>query len=360
MRDFADHAGSMVRFRSVTSFLGVGACLVAACGVGTAPSPDLVGSTGPGGSTGAANTETGTTSTSTGAGSSGSETTHAGSSSSGRAPIFDVGTDLPSESGCHKADFLFVIDDSGSMAEHQQQLLDSFPGFIEAILGSLDQLDSVHVGVVTSDAYAPNAPGCQVLGALVTQTGGENSSEAVCTPFVGGQRYFTDEDSLAAVFNCVGRVGTDGSGNEMPLTATVQALQPELTGVGGCNEGFLRPDAVLVVVIVSDDPPFPNTPDDAWPFIDTAWMHDALVAAKGGDETSIVMIGVVAYDDTACVCPWCCPGYGCMAENGNAIELVESFGDQGVLASVCAADYAPVLAETIETIDATCAGFVPG
>jgi hypothetical protein len=281
-------------------------------------------------------------------------------SSTTGAPIFDVAAaDLPADTGCHKADFLFVIDDSGSMAEHQQQLLDSFPGFIAAILGSLDQLDSVHVGVVTSDAYAYNAPGCQELGALVTQTGGENSSQAVCTPFVGGKRFFTDEDSLAAVFNCVGRVGTDGSGNELPLSATVQALQPEFLGVGGCNQGFLRPDAVLVVVIVSDDPPFPGTPDDAWPLVDITRMHDALVAAKGGDENSIVMIGVVAWDDTACVCPWCCPGFGCMASNDNAIELVESFGEHGVLASVCAEDYAPVLAETIETIDATCAGFVP-
>lgn len=258
-----------------------------------------------------------------------------------------------------KVDILFVIDDSGSMAEHQQQLLDSFPGFIEAILGSLDQLDSVHVGVITSDAYAFNEPGCQELGALVTQTGGANSSMAVCTPFVGGRRFFTDEDSLAAVFNCVGRVGTEGSGQELPLTATVQALQPELIGVGGCNEGFLRADAVLVVVIVTDDPPFPDTPDDAWPLVDTMWMHDALVEAKGGDETSIVMIGVVPWGDTSCVCPWCCPGFGCMAPHDNAIELVESFGDQGVLASVCSADYAPVLADTIETIDATCAGFVP-
>jgi hypothetical protein len=176
---------------------------------------------------------------------------------------------------------------------------------------------------------------------------------------VGGKRFFTDDDSLAAVFNCVGRVGTDGSGNELPLSATVQALQPELIGVGGCNEGFLRPDAVLVVVIVSDDPPFPGTPDDAWPLIDTSVMHQAIVEAKGGDETSVVMIGVVSWGDTSCVCPWCCPGFGCMAANDNAIELVESFGDQGVLASVCSNDYAPVLAETIETIDATCAGFVP-
>jgi len=293
------------------------------------------------------------------------ETSSSGSSSTGAAtetgePIFDVAqADLSTDMACRKADFLFVIDDSGSMAEHQQQLLDSFPGFIDAILGSLDDLDSIHVGVVTSDAYAHNAPGCQQLGALVTQTGGANSSEAVCTPFVGGQRFFTNEDSLAAVFNCVGRVGTEGSGNELPLSATVEALQPALIGVGGCNEGFLRPDAILVVVIVSDDPPFPGTPDDAWPLVDATLWYDQLVAAKGGNEEAIVMIGVVSWGETSCVCPWCCPGYGCMAPHHNAIELVEMFGERGVLASVCAEDYAPVLAETIETIDATCAVFDP-
>jgi hypothetical protein len=352
----------MVRFRPGTSFFGVGALLVAGCGNEGYQRDIEEPPVAPASSSGAATTGAGETTgpaavSTTSTGSSGSPAD--GTSSTG-APIFDVGpADVPADTGCHKADFLFVIDDSGSMAEHQQQLLDSFPGFIEAILGSLDELDSVHVGVVTSDAYAFNAPGCQTLGALVTQTGGENSSEAVCTPFVGGKRFFTDEDSLAAVFNCVARVGTDGSGNELPLTATVQAVQPELIGVGGCNEGFLRPDAVLVVVIVSDDPPFPDTPDDAWPLVDTTWMHDALVEAKGGDENSIVMIGVVSWGDTSCVCPWCCPGWGCMAPNDNAIELVESFGDHGVLASVCSTDYAPVLAETIDTIDATCAGFVP-
>jgi hypothetical protein len=353
----------MGRFRAVTSFLGAWACLGSACADPYRPElePSVISPTSSGAATTGPATSTGPTSAeATTAEGSGPSSSGSGSSSSGPAPIFDVGlADMPGDAGCHKADFLFVIDDSGSMAEHQQQLLDSFPGFIEAILGSLDQLDSVQVGVITSDAYAFNEPGCQELGALVTQTGGANSSMAVCTPFVGGKRFFTDEDSLAAVFNCVGRVGTEGSGQELPLTATVQALQPELVGVGGCNEGFLRPDAVLVVVIVTDDPPFPDTPDDAWPLVDTTWMHDALVEAKGGDETSIVMIGVVPWDDTSCVCPWCCPGYGCMAPHANAIELVESFGDQGVLASVCSADYAPVLADTIETIDATCAGFVP-
>ncbi len=288
------------------------------------------------------------------------ETAQTDPSTSTMGTIFDVGPmDLPADIGCRKADFLFVIDNSGSMQEHQQQLLASFPGFIEAILGSLDELDSIHVGVITSDAYASNAPDCQQLGALVTQTGGENSSEAVCTPFVGGRRFFTEQDSLAAVFNCVSRVGTEGSGNELPMSATIAALQPEMTGVGGCNEGFLRDDAILVVVVVSDDPPFPDTPDDAWPLIDTTVWRDAILETKGGSPDAIVVIGVVSYDDTSCVCPWCCPGFGCMVPNHNVIELVESFDDHGALGSVCSDDYAPVLAETIETIEATCEAFVP-
>lgn len=345
----------------VTPFLVAALGLGAACVPSTPYRPQEAVSSGFSSSSGS-----GAEATSSGPVAEGPGTTPATSSSTGpgdgttTGSVFDVGvSDLPPAQGCRKADFLFVIDDSGSMQEHQQQLLDSFPGFIDAILGSLEELDSVHVGVITSDAYAFNAPGCQELGALVTQTGGADSSQAVCTPFVGGKRFFTNEDSLAAAFNCVGRVGTDGSGNELPLTATVQALQTEMIGVGGCNEGFLRPDAVLVIVIVTDDPPFPNTPDDAWPLVDTSWMHDAIVEAKDGVEDSIVMIGVIPWGDTSCVCPWCCPGWGCMTPNDNAIELVESFGDHGVLASVCSDDYAEALAVAIDTIDTTCAGFMP-
>src|SRR5690242_21671906 len=35
--------------------------------------------------------------------------------------------------GCAKADFLFVIDNSGSMADEQDNLIASFPGFIDTI-----------------------------------------------------------------------------------------------------------------------------------------------------------------------------------------------------------------------------------
>jgi hypothetical protein len=39
--------------------------------------------------------------------------------------------------GCAKADFLFVIDNSGSMADEQDNLIASFPGFIATIQQTL-------------------------------------------------------------------------------------------------------------------------------------------------------------------------------------------------------------------------------
>jgi hypothetical protein len=174
----------------------------------------------------------------------------------GEAPEtkFDLGeyTDVELE-GCKRIDFLFVIDNSGSMGAQQTRLLASFPGFVDAIQSTLEtQVNSYHVGVVTSDPYVHNAPGCQQLGALVTQTGGSNSSNSVCT-FEDGNRFMTENDDLSVAFDCAGRVGTSGSGFEQPITALNRALDGSLSGEGGCNENFLRDDAVLVVVVVTDD-----------------------------------------------------------------------------------------------------------
>jgi hypothetical protein len=115
-----------------------------------------------------------------------------------------------------------------------------------------------------------------------------------------------------------------------------------------------------VVVIVTDDPPYSGTPDDAHPFLaDLSVWHDPVLAAKAGNPEAVVVLGFIPWGDLSCVCPWCCPGEGCNAPSPNLIGFVESFGDQGVLASVCEPDFGPIFAATIDTIDATCAGFEP-
>ena len=303
--------------------------------------------------TGVATTNATMTSTTSPGGTSGSaDSTGGGTNTDDGSEIkFDLGVmpDAPMlEQGCSKVDFLFAIDNSGSMSAQQTQLLNSFQGFIDAIQASLEgTVDSYHVGVITSDAYTANAPGCMQLASLVsqTQTGGD------CTPFAEGYRFATEQDDLAVKFPCMASVGAFGSGVEQPVTATLAALDPAMAGPGGCNEGFLRDDATLVLVVLTDDPPVASTPDDANLMTDTTGWYDAIVAAKNGDPEAMVVIGFVPWSDVSCVV--------FNAESPNLIDFVMSFGDQGAIASICEPDFSPIFAQTISTIVTTCENFDP-
>ena len=54
--------------------------------------------------------------------------------------------------------------------------LDELKKVIRNNKNSLEEVESYHVGVVTTDAYSPNIPGCQALSSLVVSTGGSSSS----------------------------------------------------------------------------------------------------------------------------------------------------------------------------------------
>ncbi|MCX4247233.1 vWA domain-containing protein [Paraliomyxa miuraensis] len=274
---------------------------------------------------------------------------------SGNPITFDLGglPDSPMfDMGCRKVDFLFVIDNSGSMSAQQAQLLASFPGFISAMQAALeDTVDSYHVGVLTSDNYSGNAPGCTTIGDLVSQTSGFGAAGQVCTPFAEGGRFATEMDDLLTKFPCMAQVGTSGSPIEQPVTALVSSFQPAKRAPGGCNEGFLRDDAILVVVIVTDDPPWNGDFDDAHPGTVTTGWYDTVVAAKNGDPEAMVVIGFVPWMNISCV--------PLNLESPNLIGFIQEFGDQGVLASVCEPDYGPIFADAVENIVTTCENFDP-
>ncbi len=263
--------------------------------------------------------------------------------------VFDLGAmpdAPPAEEGCAGIDFLFVIDNSGSMGAQQTQLLASFDGFITGIQDSLDDVDSFHVGVVTSDNYTSNAPGCQTLGDLVTQTQG-----GACGPFAEGNRFLTDADDIQTEFPCIGTVGTFGSGYEEPVSALIAAVSDEKAQPGACNENFIRDDSILVVVIVTDDPPVDGFFDDAEPSIDTSGWAPAVLAAKNDDPEAVVVIGFIPWQDVSCV--------PLTSESPNLINFVDAFGDQGIKVSVCEPDYGPVFQSTLDTIKTTCDNFSP-
>lgn len=270
----------------------------------------------------------------------------------GRSPVIVFDRDLlgdlddleddeedPVMGGCRKVDYLFVIDNSASMLTYQQELVASFDVFIDGVERSQESLESVHVGVVTTDTYSGNAenrdPSCHALGGLITTTHGHNSSETQCGPYAEGHGYMTERDDLETAFPCAAQVGTTGNNEERPLEALTSAVV-DLDQPGLCNDGFIRDDALLVVVIVSDE-------DDPGP---VDFRYDRLVEAKGGREDNIVVLGLVHEPGTSCNLT------GHQTEAFLLTDFISRF-THSFVAPVCG-DYAASFQQAISVVETAC------
>lgn len=243
----------------------------------------------------------------------------------------------PVDGSCDKVDFLFVVDNSASMADNQSNLADSVPGFVAGLEDALSELRSIHVGVITTDGYQYNVPGCTLTGALVTHTGGQNSSNAACGPYAEGYNFITEADPLQESLSCALMVGTSGSSREQPLTALRRSTSDHLTGPGDCNEGFLRDDALLVVVMVTDEDEWGAGPA----------TYEQLVEAKYGHDDNVVVVSLINPMDQSC---------GLRGHASLAPEIAgftESF-EHGLVGPICAPDYAPYFEQAIEVVKSAC------
>ncbi len=241
---------------------------------------------------------------------------------------------------CTVVDLLFVIDNSGSMLDEQEQLIASFDGFVAGIQEYLDEANDYHIGVVTTDAYALNPGPCRSLGALVTE-----SAAGVCGPWAAGN-YISLADDLASSFTCAGHVGDQGNGDEHQIEAALRAISSELGEPGACNEGFIRDDALLVLVVITDedDKETPagsgsaGDPDD--------WFAD--IVARKGVETNVVTLALTGVS----------PLSECAIEAHRIEQFVDNF-TYGRIGDVCATDYAPFFEASLEIIQEACVNFTP-
>ncbi|PRP93641.1 hypothetical protein ENSA7_80690 [Enhygromyxa salina] len=284
---------------------------------------------------------------------------------SGDPGMSDAG-DAGPELGCELVDLLFVIDNSGSMNDEQVNLVGSFPGFITEIQTQLADADSYHVGVITTDEYEYN-DGCQDEGAMVIATGGADSSHAVCGPYADGHTYMTENDDLDVAFSCAAKVGTDGDGDERPMQTMQAALSKDMVEPGGCNEGFLRDDALLVIVIISDeedDHELDGCTQKAHPGSsgDPADWYEDVIAAKDGVEENIVvlsLIGPTGPDPEVCPMLDKCVGGSDGAEIAERIVAFTTMFTNGFVGQICAPSYAGFFAEAVGVISTACENFVP-
>ena len=196
----------------------------------------------------------------------------------------DTDTDADSDGdteddSCRLVDVVITVDVSSSMMEELAALRDDvFPAFA-AQLGEISQgLDNFRIG--TLDA-CPNPANFHTRG-----NGGECG-------FSSGEPWIDSESpDMDAEFSCVGDIYiadglcTGANDDEQPVTAMLTGLNPPWSE--NQNAGFLRDDALLVVIAMTDE--------DEQPTVGDAFTADeifqAVAALKGGDPKKAVFLGV--------------------------------------------------------------------
>lgn len=199
-----------------------------------------------------------------------------------RVPPRD-GSELPPKCATPApVDVLFVIDNSGSMAEEQASLAAELPAFVTALLEPPDRdgdgepdwlpVPDLHLGVVTMDMGSGGhaVPTCTEPdfgddGLLRTQGSSMVGCMATYPPFLSARPGETDPATVAADLACVANMGLgeDGCGFEQHLEAALKAVTPSTspirffrgtTGHGdGVNDGFLREGSHLAIVVLADE-----------------------------------------------------------------------------------------------------------
>jgi len=176
-------------------------------------------------------------------------------------------------------DLLFVIDDSGSLSEEQTNLAQTFPYLMRALAtGDVDEdgapdfvpVESLQIGVVTTDMgtggfRVPTCVDSDFGDDGVLRTQGDVARPGCMATYPSFLRFEpgADADDVAEDLTCVAGVGTGGCGFEQQLDAMLKAVTPSaspltfhLGTVGhadGANRGFLRDEAMLVVVMLTDE-----------------------------------------------------------------------------------------------------------
>jgi hypothetical protein len=257
--------------------------------------------------------------------------------------------DADARLGCAQLDLLFVIDNSLSMAFARDNLRASFPGLLDVLAETLPAAD-VQIMVVDTDGRdeETSEDSCDVLGAG-RRTNGQTGDDCGL-PSV--RRFATASDDLEPAVACMSSVGTSGEARERQADALLAAISPERDGAGGCNAGFSRPGAVLVVTMITntDDDISAGDPDD--------W-YDAIVQHKGGNDQAVVFVGFLPGDafspsSSGVLC-------NVIAEFNPAprLEALATRFTHRQLASVCEADYGPTFASAVASIARACQTFVP-
>jgi len=278
---------------------------------------------------------------------------------------------------CDTVDILFVIDNSNSMFEEQQNLVANFPNFIQAIEAIQPPIKSYHVGVISTDIGAGPYSGplmgpCVPDGDLAKLQHVPNGTgcAAAYPRFLEGPA-----PGLAQDFGCIAQLGVGGCGYEQQMEAALKALSDQ-----PYNNGFMRTNAPLAIIFVTDEDDCSAKdnalfdPDDQalGPYpsrcvLKLGMLHPVTRYVQGfkGLKTKPERVVVAAITGpagkvetdpaTGKVTPVCSsPEFGTSLPGNRFESLVQGFGDRGVMESLCQGDLAKPLGVIGKAIERVC------
>ncbi len=258
---------------------------------------------------------------------------------------------------CDKMDILFVVDNSGSMDQEQTNLADNFPQFIQVLDNYNPPLD-YRVGITTTGRdymYTMDLGGGFTIPS--SQTGGDNGELLQRCDMT--RRWVEGGDpNRSATFSCAAQVGANGPADEMPLAAMHQTFGDRMAD--GTNAGFHRDDALLAIVILTDE--------------DDCSYEQSVTLGLGQSLCSDMMEPVDTYKNfldtyTGAAGRWavaviagvtdCSSDFGGAQEAKRLKQFAGLAGTNGVVSSICEADLSIGLQDALDTFDSACQSFPP-
>ncbi len=245
--------------------------------------------------------------------------------------------------GCEHIDILFVVDGSASMAAEQAALRGLsgppvFAEFTDALALSLDSLEDIHVGVVSSE------PGDVVLHTHRDQPAQPPDATTDCG--LSQPWLVAPSAQLEAQFSCIAATTATSTLESTTRNAAEALLAPQ-------NAGFVRDDSVLFVVLLTDE----DTTDLGPSRVE---VREQILSAVGGDLSRVVVLaiagdqGVFEMPKTTCFGP-----YGTATPGRRITSIVRSFRDQGIGVDICQGDFATAFGEALDELVQACISFQP-
>jgi hypothetical protein len=240
---------------------------------------------------------------------------------------------------CARMDVLFVIDNSESMAQEQANLGQNFDRFVDSLRMFREGTVDFRIGVTTM-----SFPQSFSISPPSTTSGALLKTPEMTDPWLSH-----DDPELASKFRALATVGTDGSWDEQPLKAMGAALVDRVAD--GQNKAFFRSNALLAVVIVTDeddlssDGPDSLEPGKPTPVGTFVTLLDRIKRNRDFWSAAVIAGGTA---------PTCDSAFGTALFAARLQAFVDQAGDNSTFSSICEGDLSGGLDAALATFRHAC------